>query len=277
MASIDIKTAESDEHLAKAEVLAACQNCDRQTYHAVLTQVSEWNEQVVEEHETIQCKGCKRISFRHNWFDIDEREYDYETGDESPVYHVTLYPPRLAGRKPMRDANFVPSKVRAIYKEAHSAACQDLRILAGIGIRAIVEAVCDEKGAKQKTLEKSIDALVPMGVLTPDAAEVLHCTRLVGNEAAHEVSAIDDKTMNAAMDIAEHMLATVYTIPEKAQHLPRRQKTNAPQAPANKAVGSAQLPAIKAKGIKLSGAKTMSPADAAAPNANKSNGTTAGT
>ena len=161
-----------------------------------------------------------------NWQSSEDIEYD-EYGDERMADHPDLFPPRLKGRKKIKHELELPSLVRGIYEEAHQALCSGQRVLTGIGIRALVEAVCGEKKAPGKNLAERIDGLVDVGVLSKDGAEILHGTRLLGNEAAHKVKPPAEDQLNAAMDVAEHLLTTVYILPAVASPL-RRAKEKVP-------------------------------------------------
>jgi hypothetical protein len=138
---------------------------------------------------------------------------------ERLIDHVELYPPRLAGRKEIRGILELPDRVRRVYRETRKALIEDLPVLAGVGIRAIVEAVCTDKDAKARNLQMQIDELVKMGVLTTDGAKVLHSTRLMGNKAAHEVKAHTLEELSIAMDVIEHLLTGVYVMPVKAKRI----------------------------------------------------------
>jgi hypothetical protein len=123
------------------------------------------------------------------------------------------------GRSALDGLYELPEKVRSIYKETHAALCTKLKILAGVGIRALVESVCQEESAEGNNLEKKIDDLVIKGVLTKRSADVLHKTRLLGNQAAHETKAASDSELDVAFDIIENLLETVYIIPKKSARL----------------------------------------------------------
>jgi hypothetical protein len=42
----------------------------------------------------------------------------------------------------------------------------------------------------------------------------------MGNEAAHKVKAHTQEELNLAFDVVEHLLKTVYLLPEQTKHLP---------------------------------------------------------
>lgn len=209
-----------------------CRNCDGQTIHEVLRQVkdtqSDENVDCWSYFEIVQCRGCEEISFRQNWQSTEDVDHDPTTGELVLEDHEELYPSRIAGRREIKDVYLLPPKVAAFYREAHQALCHRLRILAGIGIRGLVETVCQEKNAPGRNLEKRIDALVDLGVLTREGAEILHGTRLLGNDAAHEAKPLTEKQLDAAMDVAEHLLKGVFILPKKAESLPKRPSADGP-------------------------------------------------
>ncbi len=200
-----------------------CTRCDIETNHRVCSSVEfGWGNddiQGVDAYEIIRCLGCDSISFRFSSRNSEDFYEDDEGNYISSDGTVEIYPSRLMGRTALEDIYSLPDKVRSIYKETHTALCTKLKILAGIGIRSLVEAVCSEKAAAGRSLEEKIDDLVAKEVLTKINAAILHKTRLLGNEAAHEVKAPSDAELDVAFDIVENLLETVYIIPKKAERL----------------------------------------------------------
>lgn len=208
------------------EYKIACVKCDGETYHKVLYSVqvheSEGDIDIWEDYEIVCCQGCKAFSFRSNFICSEDINYDPETGEQSLDENVKLYPNRIAGRKQVKDMYLLPNEILKIYKETHGALCAQYTVLAGIGIRALIESVCKEKKAQGSNLENRINDLVIKGVLTHDSAETLHSTRLLGNKAAHEIIAASDNELDIAMDIVENLIKTVYVIPQKAKRLNKK-------------------------------------------------------
>ena len=200
-----------------------CNRCDNTTNHVVCSSAelfwdADGDIQGSDTYEIIKCSGCDSISFRlssgnsEDYVMDDEGQYIYSKTEE-------IYPSRLMGRTALQGIYTLPVKVLSIYKETHAALCSKLKILAGVGIRALVEAVCSQESAKGRTLEKKIDDLVKKEVLTKRNAAVLHKTRLLGNRSAHEVESASDSELDVAFDIVENLLETVYIIPKKAERL----------------------------------------------------------
>lgn len=209
---------EEDKTIGK-EIQLPCLRCDTETYHKVLKSIDEveqgdWGA-YGESHQIVACLGCRTVSFRKEWGTDaivgvdDDGKPEYESNEE-------LYPSRVAGRKRIDHAYELPSGMRQVYEETHKAVCGKQPILAGIGIRAIVETVCKDKEAKGNSLQAKIDGLVELGVLTKEGAEILHQTRLYGNDSAHEANPISERNLGLLMDIAENLLVNVYVLPKRA-------------------------------------------------------------
>ncbi|OGZ12883.1 MAG: hypothetical protein A2942_01695 [Candidatus Lloydbacteria bacterium RIFCSPLOWO2_01_FULL_50_20] len=204
-----------------------CRRCDNTTNHTVCSSAEfswdfkEADIQGIDKYEIIRCQGCDDISFRVASSNSEDVAYD-EDGEYINPESETLYPNRLMGRTLLPDEHILPRKIKSIYLETHKAISGNLKILAGIGIRALIDAVCAEENAQGDSLEQKVDDLITKGILTKGNASVLHQTRVLGNRAAHEAEAPQDDELEIAFDIAENLLETVYIIPKKAKRLDRK-------------------------------------------------------
>lgn len=216
------------------ECRAPCRNCNVETRHKVLQSVDasisedyrNWWYRADDSYQIIQCQGCDEISFRKIHTNSEDIDHDPETGEQSYDAKIDVYPSRVAGRNKLRQADSLPWQIARIYDETHAALCNKQLILAGIGIRVLVEAVCQEEQAVGKNLEQKIDDLVTLEVLTKPGAEMLHGTRILGNTAAHEVRPYSETMLGNAMDVVEHLLESVYIFPTSTAKLPKRQKSD---------------------------------------------------
>ena len=203
------------------EYLLPCIKCSGKTTHKayatydVCGEDSDFGFSWSANHQIVQCLGCKTISFRkatsnsEDFHQIGPNEFDYSEIE-------TLYPSRLEGRKSIgKEARYLPVKVRKIYNETLLTLSNQSPILAGIGLRALLETVCKEKQAEGKDLLNKIDDLKNKGILTPAGAGILHKIRTLGNAAAHEVKPHSEKQLGLAMDIVEHLLRDVYILPKQ--------------------------------------------------------------
>lgn len=214
-------TLDRDRTVGKKDRLS-CRRCDHPTWHVVIASADEYSypedesEALISGYEThyqiVQCLGCDEVSFcKRHWEQADQWEW------------VDVFPPRLAGRKPLRRIKLLPSQVGHIYRETHAALVSEQPILAAVGLRALVEAVCKEKKAGGVTLRDRIDDLVAKGILTSAGAAILHRTRFLGNRAAHEATPASKQVLSAAMDVVEHLLESVYLLERLAEILPKKE------------------------------------------------------
>jgi len=200
-----------------------CRNCDRDTFHKILRSVHSCEDygdiSVWEDYEIVECKGCKELSFHKSTANSDDWDENPVTHEISITPKSEVYPNRLSGRKSIKDKYYLPPSVKTIYEETHTALCGKLNILAGIGIRSLVEVVCKEKNANGKNLEQKINDLVHQGILTQGNADSLHFTRLLGNFSAHEAKSPNTNELDIAMDVVENLLKNVYILPEKTKKI----------------------------------------------------------
>lgn len=180
-----------------------CSNCATKTKHEILFSIKTSDFDNKEEYFVFQCAGCEAISFRKAL--IYKREPISNIGILGLSEFAQLYPIKISSRQKLEHTS-IPQKVAQIYEETHIALSNNLLVLAGIGIRTLIEAICDEKGAIGRNLKEKIDNLADNGFLTKKNAENLQKLRIIGNEAAHKVSKQSEKLLNTAMDIIEHLL-----------------------------------------------------------------------
>lgn len=202
-----------------------CKECQKETLHKVISSFEErgsqdcgggnffdWNC----DNQIIQCLGCETVSFRTIASNSDDVEYE----DDGKFYYKTIkyYPGRTEGIKSI-SSYFIPWSVQQIYNETILALENEQYILAGIGVRAIIETICKDLNAKGSSLYKKIDSLRKKGIVTDDGSSTLHKLRILGNDAAHEVKAHDSKQLEVAVQIVEHMLDGTYIIPERVKQV----------------------------------------------------------
>ncbi len=209
------------------EIWAPCAHCGKQTAHIALVEVDTSDEspggdiQVSAQRYIIKCAGCKTVSFCQEAQNSEDLEID-EFGNQERSTTQKVYPGRIAGRPLLEEHYYLPHGIAKIYSQTHSAISDKLSILAGIGLRAIVEAICKERSAGGKDLYKKIDDLVAQGVITRDGGDILHLIRVMGNDAAHEVKANTEEELATALEVVEHLLKSVYIIPLKAQSIKKK-------------------------------------------------------
>lgn len=218
-------------------LLLPCASCvSGKKQHRVLARVTEDGSEGDSNHsfdwhckfDLVQCGGCLRVSYRI--VTSDSEDYDYDDDNKmSYNEHETLYPPRVEGRQSLgSDVWFLPPQIRAVYDEVLTATANQLPVLAGIGLRALVEAVCKEKQAAGVTLDQRIRWLEDNKILTPSGAKILHHIRNLGNGAAHEIKPHSKEELQLALEVVEHLFKDVYVLPTKARQIFEGKRTLLP-------------------------------------------------
>jgi len=205
------------KHVEDESVWNPCASCDRKTFHQVLHKHvdSEYEYRMDTVHEMLRCRGCHTLSFRKVVIDHESGYFDHEDEWQSPQ-EVTCYPRVLEGYSELEDIADVPQPVRDIYSQSVQAIRDDANILAGIGLRATVEAICNDRSIAGRNLEKRIDGLAKAGLISHKDAERLHAIRFLGNDAAHDIKTTKTANLLIALRIIEHLLVTLYILDNEA-------------------------------------------------------------
>jgi hypothetical protein len=178
--------------------------------------------------EILECRGCEEITFRETW--VTSEDIDPFIGVSEPT--IRLFPPRSEKTRPIKPIYNVSPTLRHIYRETIDCYNQGSNILCAIGIRALIEGVCSDKGIKNgsvkgndgttklsSNLEGKIEGMAEKGLLTKAHASTLHELRFLGNEAAHELKAPSLNDLEIAIEIIEHTLENIYELGPKAETL----------------------------------------------------------
>ena len=197
------------------DIYSPCVSCDRKTYHNILhTNVhSEFEYRMDTINEMLKCCGCHKISFRtivrdyESAYPIDVKAELWDVPED-----ITNYPSILDGHKNLGNIWEVPAIVKDIYTQSVKAIKDQSNILAGIGLRATIEAICNDQSINGRTLEKRIDSLSKSGLISQKDAERLHAIRFLGNDAAHEIKPADARNLLIALQITDHLLLNIYIL-----------------------------------------------------------------
>ncbi|WP_172162867.1 DUF4145 domain-containing protein [Paraburkholderia elongata] len=166
-------------------------------------------------YQIVQCCGCHAVSFRRvvrdyeSAYPIDDNEWDVPED-------ITCFPSILKGHRELEDVWDLPDTVREIYTQSIKAIKDNSNILAGIGLRATIEAICNDRGITGRTLDKRIDALARGGLISQKDSERLHAIRFLGNDSAHEIKKADARNLLIALRIIDHLLVNIYILDGEA-------------------------------------------------------------
>ena len=112
-------------------------------------------------YEIVACLGCDTVRFRTSETSSEYVEYDEESNTaDYPEYNIHIYPDEALGARPPEDWSRYPKDVAKMYVETLKCFNAGAFTLAGGGLRAIVEAICQDRQVTVGPLETKINALV---------------------------------------------------------------------------------------------------------------------
>lgn len=199
-----------------------CRSCSKNTRHEVITSVEDKNRHdwlnEVETWRVVRCLGCHTYSFQHRLDDYDEIEED---SDGNLIHSVTVvvYPSVIKNHHGLTQTYHLPQLISTIYQQTLKALSQNANVLASIGLRACIEAVCNHLEISGTNLQKRIDQLFKAGHVSNGDKKRLHAIRFLGNDAAHEIKQPQFMEIRIALEIVEHLLNTLFILEHKASTL----------------------------------------------------------
>lgn len=199
-----------------------CLTCDSETNQKVLfskIEKSKYDEEdktipetkYEDNFMTVQCAGCNTLSFVKRTTITVTGE-----GDEEPFSFDEYYPGSDSDFNFLNDDEYhmLPSMLRKVYIEIESAFFSDSEILAGLGLRTLVEAICMEQKVNGNNLQQKILHLKDKGLISTNEVPILDKLRLIGNVAAHQIKGLPLDILSYALDIVNHVLKSIYILPK---------------------------------------------------------------
>ncbi|MNM47237.1 hypothetical protein D3C81_582000 [compost metagenome] len=203
-------------------VMNDCRTCYRSTRHAVSSEITDrvkedWKDEL-HTWRIVRCLGCHTYSFQKVYEDFDEIEENHE-GDLVHAVSFDVYPSVVKNHQSLSYTYFLPPLIRTVYIQTVTALSQNANILASIGLRACIEAVCNSLEISGSNLQRRIDQLFKGGYVSNGDKKRLHAIRFLGNDAAHEIKQPKAVDIRIALEIIEHLLNTVFILERRAAGL----------------------------------------------------------
>lgn len=199
-----------------------CRSCAKTTRHEITHELLiESKEDFFNEEDRwqiIRCLGCYTVAFRHRNDDLDDIEVMNDGTVQHSITEMT-YPRVIANHRGLQSTFYLPLLIRKIYGQTLRALGEQAHVLASIGLRACIEAVCNELKLSAASLEKRIDQLFKAGYVSNGDKKRLHAIRFLGNDAAHEIKEPNQADIRIALEIVEHLLSSVFILEQRASRL----------------------------------------------------------
>ncbi|PIF46776.1 uncharacterized protein DUF4145 [Chryseobacterium sp. 52] len=192
-----------------------CRNCGGIRNHKELHKVErkgsdgEGYFQWIDNYLIIECEGCETVSFL-NVYGNTEMTYTDQQGNFEYYDDETIYPNYLEKSSEISEISYLPQKIKEIYSETIKALKAKAFILTAGGLRAIIEAICNELKIKKGNLEERINLLHNKGHLTISESHRLHSIRFLGNDALHEIETPKKEHLYLLLDIINHLLTNLF-------------------------------------------------------------------
>ncbi|MFL9483436.1 DUF4145 domain-containing protein [Chitinophagaceae bacterium LWZ2-11] len=197
----------------RKRIQTECHYCKRITYQTPLhtVKVTETNEPT--SYITLECGGCQSISFliRTNdpWAGADDnpyldRNFSSCSSDSSDEFRFLKE----------EDMDELPTKVYDLYKEVIKLFESESKIVAGAGLRMLVESICVEQKIEGNNLQEQIKNLQIKGSISAAELPFLDKLRLIGNQSTHGIKIFPIEKLSYALDIINHTLISIYVLPK---------------------------------------------------------------
>lgn len=198
------------------ETRCYCHNCKKETYHTIVNSYSrdisfpideKYEIKIVEKYYFAVCGGCHSVAMCK------------EENDFADVY-TKVYPGVTDIVENEEFKQYLPPKIYSIYCEAITAVNAKCKILAAVGFRSTIEAICNDKlsDGNQK-LANCINLLYDRRIISKIDRDRLHAIRLEGNDSVHEQTLLSDNDLKMVVDIVEYLIKSLYVMEGKKTNL----------------------------------------------------------
>ena len=152
---------------------------------------------------TLTCPACKKVTL---WECFGAEYLDYTESK-------TLYPQSAI------DATGVPENIKTAFESALKVKNIDTAICA-LALRRVLEAICKDKGAEGKDLEKMIANMIERSILPAMFDDACWIIRQLGNSAAHaDKKVFSMHQVDQTIEFVQNIINYLYTLPVKMQKL----------------------------------------------------------
>ncbi len=204
-------------------VKAHCNKCFCDTNHLVVAERIQRDQEKADPNDPednvyveyitaytmLECRGCESVILRQRF---SCSEWPHGEFDEY------FYPPQISRRRPEWHKK-LPKEIQELLEEVYTALHSDSRMLAMMGIRAIIDIFITEKLGDIGGFSKKLEALVSKGHISRSNEKILNAALHIGHAAAHRGHKADDKTVNQVIDIVENLIQQEYVLKKAADDL----------------------------------------------------------
>jgi hypothetical protein len=199
---------------------AHCNKCLGDRNHEILfTETTYWSHGESDpsgsnKYEMLKCQGCDSITLRHT-----------SEWSEDPEPSVYYYPPAIFRRQPHWLYDLLGTEgalVRKLLNEIYGGLQNDMKMIATMGVRALMEHVMINSVGDQGTFAKNLTEFAKKGFISDKQRDILTVVLEIGHATMHRAYEPSDKDLTTCIDIAETVIQSIYVHPGKAAELAKR-------------------------------------------------------
>lgn len=110
----------------------------------------------------------------------------------------------------------LPEDVESYWQNAITALNAGIPSSAAVELRRALEAASKHQGVDERTLVKSVEKLVELGLVTKSFESVLSHVRKIGNQGAHASDEqLSELEVSSAMEFTKQILRNLFEVPEE--------------------------------------------------------------
>ncbi|WP_379969168.1 DUF4145 domain-containing protein [Ectobacillus sp. sgz5001026] len=223
-----------------------CRICKHKTNHGIVVQHSisgdheeagfSWSEDYI----IAQCLGCETLTFIKEYDDSTMHFYVHDENEQIDFEDIQVFPPEPLTDKDnrnkykMKKFKHLPELLAALYEQVVANYELKYYLLAGAGLRMIIEGICndlsikngyvtddntglivldkDNNQVRSGNLNGKINGLAEQGVLTASQTVILHMIRKLGNQTVHKLNNPPGKIIFSGLEIVENTLTNIYEL-----------------------------------------------------------------
>lgn len=212
----------------KTRMRVHCNTCGHDAIHFVEAYLNgSWGDLEyagAEEHKILRCGGCDNVQYSAAKWDEHDIDYD-EDGESYAVKNVKYYPAPITRKT---DDDFwinVPYRTYSFLQELLRSQSQNDLILSTMGLRLLLEMICNDTKCKSKTLFQKINELNQLNLITEEEKALFHQVRNFGNAGAHQGEAMSAGQIVSGIDICLDLLDKIFVQPSKKKSMIAKAKS----------------------------------------------------
>jgi hypothetical protein len=178
------------------------------------------------EYRLWSCLGCDTATFEEA---ITGEPMVDEEGNQ--IWTSTYHPKRAHQDLTKKYFRLLDKRLASVYQEIVESFNAGLRIVCAMGLRALLEGICVDKGITDGEawgFEAKLRKLEERKLLPSHIVECLHTFKFMGDDAAHRLEAPSQDELRLAIGVMEELLNRLYEIDglaSKAEALAKMRST----------------------------------------------------